>query len=88
MYNEKLKELLTEVNSIFNGVDNKNDLEKLKNEYMGKNGKITQINSLIREVPNEEKKEFGMKVNEIKNLFNDTYQKISEEIEIREINDF
>ena len=86
MYNERLKELLTEVSNIFNGVDNRNDLEKLKNEYMGKNGKITQINSLIREVPNEEKKEFGMKVNEIKNLFNDSYQKISEEIEVREIN--
>ena len=86
MYNERLKELLTEVSNIFNGVDNRNDLEKLKNEYMGKNGKVTQINSLIREVPNEEKKEFGMKVNEIKNLFNDSYQKISEEIEVREIN--
>jgi len=86
MYNDKLNELLNELNGIFNNIENKNELEKIKNEYMGKNGKITQANSLIREVPNEEKKEFGMKINEIKNTFNDGYKKVLEEIEIKEIN--
>ena len=33
---------------------------------MGKNGKITLLNQLIKDVPNEEKREFGMKVNEVK----------------------
>ena len=68
MYNEKLTELLNEVKSIFNDIHNKSDLEKIKNEYLGKNGKITQANSLIREIPNDEKKEFGMKINEIKTI--------------------
>lgn len=86
MYNDKLNELLNELNGIFNNIENKNELEKIKNEYMGKNGKITQANALIREVPNEEKKEFGIKINEIKNTFNDGYKKVLEEIEIREIN--
>ena len=86
MYNDKLNELLNELNGIFNNIENKNELEKIKNEYMGKNGKITQANALIREVPNEEKKEFGMKINEIKNTFNDGYKKVLEEIEIKEIN--
>ena len=86
MYNEKLTELLNEVKSIFNDIHNKSDLEKIKNEYLGKNGKITQANSLIREIPNDEKKEFGMKINEIKTIFNNEYEKISEELEIEEIN--
>jgi len=86
MYNDKLDELKNEVSSIFDNVKNKSDLEQLKQEYLSKNGKITQINSLIREVPNEEKREFGMKVNEIKNYFNEEYSKRLEIFELEEIN--
>ena len=86
MYNDKLSELKNEVSSIFLNVNNKKDLEQLKQEYLSKNGKITQINSLIREVPNEEKRDFGMKVNEIKNYFNEEYSKMLEKFETEEIN--
>ena len=86
MYNDKLNELKNEVSSIFLNVNNKKELEQLKQEYLSKNGKITQINSLIREVPNEEKRDFGMKVNEIKNYFNEEYSKMLEKYEIEEIN--
>ena len=87
MYNEKVNELMEEVKNIFNGVNSMKDLETLKVEYLGKNGKITQINSLIKEVPNEEKREFGMKVNEVKNYFNSEFERISSEIELKEINE-
>jgi len=86
MYNDKLNQLKNEVSSIFGNVKNKTDLEQLKQEYLSKSGKITQINSLIREVPNEEKREFGMKVNEIKNYFNEEYSKRLETFELEEIN--
>ena len=64
---------------IRNDEHNVEDLENLKVEYLGKNGKITQINSLIKEVPNDEKREFGMKVNEIRNYFNDEFSKRMDE---------
>ena len=75
MYIDKLNELKNEVSSIFNDVKTKRDLEELKQEYLSKNGKITVVNSLIKEVPNEEKREFGMKVNEIRNYFNEEFSK-------------
>lgn len=87
MYNEKLEKLLKELDELFNNVEKKEELEKIKNEYLGKNGKITQANSLIREVPNEEKKEFGIKINEIKTKFNESFTKCLEEIEEKDINE-
>ena len=87
MYNEKINEILKDLESIFTNIIKKEELEKLKNEYLGKNGKITLINSLIREVPNEEKKEFGIKINELKNKFNDEFNRISHELEEKLINE-
>lgn len=42
-------------------------LNDLKVKYLGKKGIITELSSKIKEIPNEEKKEFGMKMNELKN---------------------
>ena len=85
MYNDKLEELLKEVKSLTK-VDNRKELDELKNTYMGKNGKITLIQQLIKEIPNEEKKEFGIKVNEIRNTFNDFYNELLDAITTNEIN--
>ena len=85
MYNDKLEELLKEVKTLTK-VDNRKELEELKNTYMGKSGKITLIQQLIKEIPNEEKKEFGIKVNEIRNTFNDFYNELLDTITTNEIN--
>ena len=85
MYNDKLEELLKEVKSLTK-VDNRKELDELKNTYMGKSGKITLVQQLIKEIPNEEKKEFGIKVNEIRNTFNDFYNELLDTITTNEIN--
>ena len=85
MYNDKLEELLKEVKNLTK-VDNRKELDELKNTYMGKSGKITLIQQLIKEIPNEEKKEFGIKVNEIRNTFNDFYNELLDTITTNEIN--
>lgn len=87
MYKDRVKELMEEINSLFNEVNSLKDLEKVKNEYLGKNGKISLINSLIKDVPNEEKKEFGMMVNEVKNLFNELYTSKKDILEEEEISE-
>ena len=63
-----------------------NMLNDLKVKYLGKKGIITELNSEIRNVPNEEKKEFGMKVNELRNRFNEFYDSTKEKIEQVELN--
>ena len=55
-------------------ITNMNELNDLKFKYLGKKGLITELNQLIKDIPNEEKKEFGMCVNEVRNLFNCFYE--------------
>ena len=66
--------LLSEVEKVFDNVKDINALNQLKVEYMGKKGKITEVNSLIKTLDKDKKKEFGIKVNEVKNLFNSKYE--------------
>ena len=54
-------------------VENLTDLNELKVKYLGKKGIITELNSKIKEIPNEEKKEYGQKVNALKNAFQTLY---------------
>ena len=68
---EEVKKLLEED---MNNVTSLNELNELKNKYLSKTGLITVLNSEIKNVPNEEKKEYGMKVNEVRNLFNEFYE--------------
>ena len=86
MKNEEINNLLNEVRNVFDNKSTKKELEDIKINYIGKNGKITLLNQMIKDIPNEEKREFGMKVNEVKNLFNDLYNKKYEEIELNEVN--
>ena len=83
MYNDKFNELMSEVKVLFNEIKTKKELEEAKNNYVGKSGKITLMNQLIKEVPNEEKREFGMKVNEVKNYFNSEFDRIFKELELK-----
>ena len=48
-------------------------LNELKIKYLSKNGLITKLNGEIKNVDPKDRKEFGMKVNELRNMFNDFY---------------
>ena len=61
-------------------------LNDLKVKYLGKKGLITELNSEIRNVLNEEKKEFGLKVNELRKQFQDYYDSVRSRLEQEELN--
>ena len=76
---EKIKKQLEEIT-------NMNELNDLRVVYMGKKGIITELQASIKDVANEEKKEYGMKVNEIKNLFLSLYEEKKNYFEELELN--
>ena len=74
---EKDKETVTDLNS----------LNELKVKYLGKKGMITELNQEIKNIPNEEKKEFGQKVNEVRNNFTNFYEEKKSEFETAILNE-
>ena len=86
MYNDKINEVLNEIKDLFNNITDKKLLEDIKNKYIGKSGKITLLQQLIKEIPKDEKRDFGIKLNELKTKFNEAYSKIMNDIELKEIN--
>ena len=83
---DKIKELMEQINGVFAGDLTLEKLNDLKVEYLGKKGYITELNACIKDLPNESKKEFGMKVNELRNLFNTKYEEIKTKLETDAIN--
>ena len=67
-------------------IDDLKALNDLRVKYLGKKGLITELNSEIKNVPNEEKKAFGQKVNEMRTLFQSTYDEIKTRLEEEELN--
>lgn len=79
----KVKELLENDK---NNISSMNELNDLKVKYLGKKGLISELNQLIRDIPNEEKKDFGQAVNEVRTLFNNFYDEQKEKFETEILN--
>ena len=80
------KEIKKSIENDLKDIQNMKDLNELKIKYLGKKGLITKLNSEIKNVPNEEKKEFGMKVNALRTYFQETYDSLKEKFEQEELN--
>ena len=81
MKNKKIEEVKVLIDKDKNAVVDIKGLNELKVKYLGKKGLISELNQEIRNIPNEEKKEFGQKVNEVRTLFNEYYDEKKKEFE-------
>ena len=81
---EKMDLLLNEIKEKLEKVNNLKDLNELKINYLSKKGPISAFSNHIKELSNDERKDFGMLLNNLKNsaqkLFNDLEEKINNEI--------
>ena len=62
------------------------ELYEIKTKYLGKTGYITSMRNKMKDIPNEEKPEYGKKLNELKDLFERNFSKKQEELNLEEIN--
>lgn len=83
---EKIDSLIAEISAKYEAVKSMQELNDLKVLYLGKKGIITELNTGIKDVPNEEKKEYGMEVNRARTFFNDKYAEVSSKLEQERIN--
>src|SRR5688500_17519532 len=61
---EKIEELLIEVNGL--NTTSKEEIENFHIKYSGKKGVLNYFYETLKEVPNEQKKDFGQKINTLK----------------------
>ena len=67
------EKILEELKKDQGNVKTLEELNELKVKYLGKKGLITLLNQEIRNIPNEEKKQFGIMVNSLREKFNSFY---------------
>ena len=66
-------------------IKTKSDLANIKALYLGKNGIVTNLSSKMKEIPNDQKLEYGKFLNEIKDEVTKKFDVLLEEIEKREL---
>lgn len=83
---DKIEELKKQIEESFKQDLTLEKLNDLKVEYLGKKGFITSLNAMIKDLPNEEKKEFGKNVNSLRQLFNELYESTKIKLEEAAVN--
>lgn len=61
-----------------------NDMKTLNDirvEYLGKQGKVTELSKMMKDIPNEQKKEFGMLVNEVRGFVTNALEEKKKDLE-------
>ena len=86
MNKETILKMKEEITKIFDSNLDIKELNDLKVEYLGKSGKITELSKGMKDIPNEEKKEYGMLLNELREIFNSHYESYKEKLETEELN--
>ena len=79
---DKIKEHIEEVKA-FN-TKNKEALENFRIKYLGSKGLLKELYSELKNIPNEQKKDFGHVINTLKNAAEEKLRAINEELESKE----
>ena len=82
---ERIKNLKEEIIEKLKEVTTLKELNDLKVEYLSKKGPISELSSLMKEIPNEEKKEFGSLLNDLKTFVNNSFNELKEKLEEEKI---
>ena len=81
-----IEDIKKEIEKEIDAVKDLKSLNELHIKYLSKKGIITELNSKIKDVPNDKKKEFGMEVNSLRTYFNEKYNALKDKFETDELN--
>ena len=78
---EKIEQLISEINNL--KAQSAEELESLRLKYLSKKGAINDLMADFRNVPNEQKREIGQKLNELKNMAQEKINNLKEAFEAK-----
>ncbi len=81
-----IEDIKKEIEKDLENVKDLKELNELHIKYLSKKGIITELNSKIKDVPNDKKKEFGMEVNFLRTYFNEKYNALKDKFDEEELN--
>ena len=81
-----IEDIKKEIEKDLESVKELKELNELHIKYLSKKGIITELNSKIKDVPNDKKKEFGMEVNSLRTYFNEKYNALKDKFDEEELN--
>ena len=84
--NEEKDKMINEVKQKIDGLENLREVNDLKVLYLGKKGPVNELTSKLKNIPVEEKKNFGMILNELKNELNSIFDTKIKDLETKELN--
>ena len=84
--NERITTLKTEITEKLKNIKTTKELNELRIEYLSKKGPIQELMNHMKELNNEEKKEFGKLVNELKQEVNNQFDELKSKLETEELN--
>ncbi len=79
---EKIENLKAQISDL--KADSSDALEAMRIKYLSKKGEITALFNEFRNVPNDQKKEFGQRLNELKALATEKINSLKEEYQSKE----
>ena len=79
---DRINELLQQLDTL--KASNAEEVEQLRLKYLSKKGEIPELMNDFRSVPADQKKEVGMKINELKQRFTDRINELREECQTQE----
>ncbi len=83
---EEKDRMISEVKEKIESLDNLREVNDLKVLYLGKKGPVNDLTSKLKDLPVEEKKSFGMMLNELKTELNNIFDIKINELETKELN--
>ena len=83
---ENVKNLKLELTQKLDQITTLKELNDFKVDYLGKKGPIFDLSSCMKDLSIEEKKSFGMILNELRCEINDKFNAIKEKLETEELN--
>ena len=82
-----LETLLSDFNSQISAIQNKQQLEEIRINFLGKKGLVTELFSQLKDVAPEEKKAFGARVNQVRDEVTKKIDSAKEAFENAELNE-
>jgi phenylalanyl-tRNA synthetase alpha chain len=84
---ESIEKIKGDLNLQLSKVSNLNELNDLRIKFMGKKGLIQDLVQNINNLSNEEKREFGKSLNELKSFVDSKINELKSELETKELNE-